>query len=86
MNIKRENKDLLEVAEMYRDQMRGTKAENGMAYIMTDNAIKDWYKTHECPHRLKYVKITQPSAGGCETSVIYCPDCETNLSEPETDC
>lgn len=77
--------ELLQVAEMYRDQMRGSVVENSLAYRVCDTAIKNYYKVNPCPHRLKAVKPIS-SACGCETTVTVCQDCETILSKEITDC
>lgn len=85
MNITENYNELLQVTEMYRDQMRGNPAERSVAYIMADTAIKNYYKINPCPHRLKDIKpIT--TGGGCETTVEICHDCGTILSQPKTDC
>lgn len=85
MNYNYDYSELLQVAEMYRDQMKGHPSEGSIAYIMADNAIKNYYKGHPCPHRIADIKpIT--TGGGCETTVTVCHDCGTILSQEKTDC
>ncbi len=78
--------ELLQVAEMYRDQMLGNPAEHSIAYTVCDVAIKNYYKINPCPHRwLKAIKPVK-TACGCETTVIVCQDCGTDMTIPITDC
>lgn len=81
MTINENYKELLEVAEMFRDFV----TQNSIAYNVADKAIKNYYKHNKCPHRLKSIK-TIATGGGCETTISVCDDCGISLSEPDTDC